>query len=222
MAEDVTRRTLLVGAGSLAAVAAATGSASAAAKRRTVGAVRGDRDAIEVIGRLVQDEDAITGFGYLTYVSGLPESALFVDPANRSEASARFRFHSNVTATARFIRPNLISVSGTGDLRIYFGPPRGANFDAPGSFETGGRIATFHGRFENLLSVIAPEQGITAVTADLTQRSARAFRVGSHRYRLGRAGLRQRLEATGPGRKNTDPNRRKAVFEVGGALVVAD
>jgi hypothetical protein len=222
MAEDVTRRTLLAGAGTIAAGAAVTGSASAAAKHRTVGAVRGDRDAIELIGRLVQEEDAITGFGYLTYISGLPEAVLFVDPANRSEASARFRFHSNVTATARFLRPNLISVSGTGDLRIYFGPPRGANFDAPGSFETGGRIATYHGRFENLLSVIAPEQGLTTVAGDLSQRSARAFRLGGHRYRLGRAGLRQRLEASGPGRKNTDPSARKAVFEVGGALVVAD
>jgi hypothetical protein len=157
MAEDVTRRTLLAGAGTIAAGAAATGPASAAAKARTVGTVRDDRDAIEVVGRLVQAEDAITGFGYLTHVSGIPDAELF-----------------------------------------------------------------YRGRFQNGLSVIAPEQGLTTVTGDLAQRSAHAFRLGGHRYRLGRAGLRQRLEASGPGRKNTDPSARTAVFEVGGALVVAD
>src|SRR4051794_9342223 len=121
MAEDVTRRTLLVGAGSIAAGAAATGTASAASKPRTVGTVRGDRDAIEVVGRLVQAEDAITGFGYLTHMSGIPDAELF-EGAERSERTARFTFHSQVTATARFLRPNLISVTGSGDLRIYLGP----------------------------------------------------------------------------------------------------
>src|SRR4051794_39495872 len=136
MAEDVTRRTLLVGAGSLAAGAAATGTASAAAKPRTVGAVRGDRDAIEVVGRLVQAEDAITGFGYLTHVSGIPDAELF-GGAVRLEGTARFTFASRVTATARFIRPNMITVPGTGDLRVYFHAPGGATFDNPDSFEAG-------------------------------------------------------------------------------------
>src|SRR3954452_2639119 len=119
MAEDVTRRTLLVGAGSIAAGAAATGTASAASKPRTVGTVRGDRDAIEVVGRLVQAEDAITGFGYLTHVSGIPDAELFTS-AQRSEQTARFTFPSDVTATARFLRPTFVSVTGTGDLQIYF------------------------------------------------------------------------------------------------------
>ena len=58
------------------------------------------------------------------------------------------------------------------------------------------------------------------------RRAHAALRAGVHgggkRYKLGRAGLRQRLEATGPGRKNTAPSAPRAVFEVGGALVVAD
>ena len=153
-AHDITRRTLLAGAGGLAAGAAVAPSA-AAATVRTVGVDPEARDAMEVIGRIVQDGDALTGFGYLTHIAGLPAAEL----AAGSEATARYTFHATATVAQRNLRPSLFAVVASGRLGIFRHPGGGASFDVPGSFAAGTQIASFDARFQNVLTVIAPWTG---------------------------------------------------------------
>jgi hypothetical protein len=214
---EITRRTLLAGAGTLAAGSAVAPTANAAAVS-TVGTARHERHAIEVIGSIAQDGVQLTGYGYLTHVAGLRDRQLFAG-AGRDEKAARFTFHSVATVTSRAIRPNLFAVVATGELSFFHHPSAGADFAQPDSFAQGTRIAQFDARYENVLTVIAPNQAITTVSGDLRQRAVKAFSLSGRRVRLGRRGLDYRLSVTGPGTR-TDATAPRAVFDVAGSLVL--
>jgi len=78
-------------------------------------------------------------------------------------------------------------------------------------------VARFDARLQNIASVVAPNQAITVIEAELVQRRAATFRLGGHRCRLGHRGLNVHLSATGPGmRTNQTPPR--ALFDVAGRL----
>jgi hypothetical protein len=216
----VTRRTMLAGglagAGGLAAGAAP--DAAAASRVRGVGEPNDGTAAAEVVGHLDQVGDAITGYGYLTRIHGLGHGDLF-RAGDASEATARFTFFSNVQVNARFIRGALVSVDGVGDLTLFL-DPSGADFAAPTSFSDGKPIATFDAHFHNLLTVIAPNQGISTIAGELTQRRASTFSLGGHRTRFGRTALRLHLTVSGPSTRTAD-TPPTAFFEVAGDLVVA-
>src|SRR5436190_6156254 len=213
----VTRRAILAGAGGLAAVGAVPASAEAAA-RRTVGEPRDATAAAEVIGRLDQVGDAITGYGYLTRVHGLSQASLFRGP-QRTEATARFTFASRVQVNARFILGSLISVDGVGSL-TFFLDSSGADFAKPSTFSDGTAIATFAAHFHNVLTVIAPGQGISTIEGELKQRRARTFSFGGRRTRFGHTGLGLNLAVGGPSTR-TAPSPPTAFFDVAGDLTVA-
>jgi hypothetical protein len=215
---DITRRTLLAGASGLAAGAAATSSAGAAAVT-TVGVAGHGRPSVEVIGSIVQDGAQLTGFGYLTHIAGVRDRALFAG-SGRDEHAARFTFHSTATVTGRSVRPNLFAVIATGTLTLFHHPAAGANFATPDSFAAGTSIARFDARYENVLTVIAPDHALATVTGALHQRAARGFTAGGRRMHLGRRGRFYRLEVTGPGTR-TDPTVPRALFDVAGGLLLA-
>jgi hypothetical protein len=216
----VTRRGVLMGGlagvGGLAAGGIAPDVAGAADLHR-VGEPGDGTAAAEVVGHLDQVGDAITGYGYLTRIHGLREADLFRGPG-ATEATARFTFFSKVQVNARFIRGALVSVDGVGTL-TFFLDPNGADFATPATFSDGTAIAKFEAHFHNLLTVLAPNQGISTIAGELTQRQARTFSFEGRRTRFGHRGLRLHLSVAGPSQR-TAPSPPTAFFEVAGDITV--
>jgi hypothetical protein len=216
----VTRRGVLAGglagAGGLAAGGIAPDLAGAAALHR-VGEPRDGTAAAEVVGHLDQVGDAITGYGYLTRIHGLRRADLFRGP-DATEATARFTFFSNVQVNARFIRGTLVSVDGVGTL-TFFLDSGGADFANPATFSDGTAIARFAAHFHNLLTVVAPNQGVSTIAGELTQRQARMFSFEGRRAQFGHRGLRLHLSVAGPSTR-TAPSPPTAFFEVAGDITV--
>jgi hypothetical protein len=200
----------------LAAGAAAPDVAGAAGVHR-VGEPQDGTAAAEVVGHLDQVGDAITGYGYLTRIHGLRQADLFRGP-DATEATARFTFFSTVQVNARFIRGALVSVDGVGTL-TFFLDPNGADFGNPATFSDGSTIATFAAHFHNLLTVVAPNQGISTIAGELIQRHARTFSFERRRTRFGHRGLRMHLSVAGPSAR-TAPSPPTATFEVAGDITV--
>jgi hypothetical protein len=213
----VTRRAVLAGAGGLAAAGVVAPEAVAAPVRR-LAEPRHETAAAEVIGEIVQAGAGLTGYGYLTRLAGLADSAMFLAGA-RDERGARFTFTAAATVRDRFIRGSLISVTGAGTVELFL-DEGGGDFAAPATFGDGTRIAVFAARFQNVLTVTAPNTALTTIEGELRQRSADGFRLGGRRYQLGHPGLRLQLTVSGPGTR-TDPMAPRAVFEVAGRFARA-
>jgi hypothetical protein len=208
----VTRRAMLAGAGALAAAGPATSVAGAAAVRR-LGEPADGSPAAEVVGEVAQDGDGLTGYGFLTSLFGLAVSDLFSGP--HTEAGARVTFFSTARVGERFPHGALVSAVGSGTLAFHLG--HGGDFADPRTFAGGPVVARFDARLQNVASVVAPNQAVTAIEGELVQRAAPVFRLGGRRCRIGHRGLRLHLSAIGPGmRTNASPPR--AVFDVAGRL----
>ena len=214
----VTRRGVLAGAGGLAAAGVVPVGAAAAARARRIGEPRDGTAAAEVIGRLDQNGDAITGYGYLTRIHGLPDADLFRG-ATHDESTARFTFASAVQVNARFFRGALVSVDGVGSL-TFFLDGNGGNFAEPASFSDGTPVAKFAAHFHNLLTVIAPNQGVSTIAGELKQRQASTFALDGRSTRFGHRGLGLSLSVAGPSTRTTD-TPPIAFFDVAGDLRLA-
>lgn len=216
-----TRRKVLAGglasAGGLAAAGVVPATADAAGPR-VVGEPRDGTAAAEVVGHLDQVGDAISGYGYLTRVHGLRQADLF-RRREWTEANARLTFASKVQVNARFIRGSLVSVDGIGTLTFYL-DSTGGDFARPATFSDGIAIASFAAHFHNLLTVIAPGEGVSTIAGELTQRQSRTFVFDGRPTRFGHNGLRLHLSVAGPS-KRTAPSPPKAFFDVAGDLTVA-
>jgi hypothetical protein len=206
----------LAGAGGIAAAGMAS-DAAAATMPHHVGEPRDGTAAAEVVGHLDQVGDAITGYGYLTRIHGLKQADLF-RRRSKTEKSARFTFFSKVQVNARFIRGALVSVDGVGMLSFFL-DPNGADFSHPASFSDGTPIATFAAHFHNLLTVLAPNEGISTIAGELTQRKAPTFSFGGRPTRFGHRGLRLHLSVAGPSTRTAD-SPPTAFFDVAGDLAV--
>jgi hypothetical protein len=192
----LSRRDLIVGVGAAAPAIAAVPTLAEAAVRR-VGIAPEARQAIGVIGTIEQDGVHLTGFGWLTQVRGLSARDLFTDPAHRGAATARLRWHAEVTVSAIDVLPSLFYGTGDGRLRIFYAADGGAQPDQPDSFATGRLVARYDCLFRNIQTVIAPDHAVTEIIGELSQRSARSFVVRGKTRQLGRVGLLQRLQASG-------------------------
>lgn len=215
--EGVTRRAVLAGATGLAATGLVTPADAVAAAAGPLAEPSNGTSAAEVIGQIAQDGTTLTGYGYLTRLSGLGDAALF--GATHDEAGARFTWSSTAKVSERFVRGTLISVTATGTLAFY-SDSDGGTFGDPGSFSNGKRIAAYTARFQNSLTIVAPNQAVAAIEGELRQTAAAAFMSGGRSRRLGHRRLRLNLSATGPGVR-TDATVPRAVFDVAGRLTVA-
>lgn len=193
---------------------------TAAAKPLVVGNAQHGETVLELVGRSKQDGKAVTHFGYLTRIRGLPDDLLFSDPSIRTEATARFTFFATTTLTARHVLGDIIATAATGTLTIYFNEtPSGGDFGDPDSFAAGTAIAIFSARFHNVLNVQATDAGIISAVADLIQLDSDSFMLDGVRYRLGHRHLRERLSANGQGtRTQVDPPQ--SFFLWGGNVVI--
>jgi hypothetical protein len=109
--------------------------------------------------------------------------------------------------------------AGTGRMRIFFAAEGGAQDNDPNSFATGRLIARYAGEFRNIQTVIAPDHAVTQIIGELSQRAAHRFVVRGRPRQLGRKGLLQRLDASGPATR-TDPNVPRSVRYVAGGITI--
>jgi hypothetical protein len=203
----------------LAPVCAAAAPGPAPARTQAVGGPLIGQTALEFVGRSDQEQAALTHYGYLTHVAGLPDALLFSSATTRSEATARFTYMANTTLDTRHELGNLIVTAATGTLMIYFQARPAGDFNRPASFALGTPIATYAIRYHNVLNVQAPNAGIATAVAELTQQRVGLFPLQGLQI-LGFPGLRLRLSATGEGtRSQTQPLRSS--FVLAGELVVA-
>jgi hypothetical protein len=206
------RRDFIVGAGAAVALPgvadAATGPTGVAAEAR---------DAIDVIGTILQDGPALIGFGWLTQVAGLAAPDLFTDPTRRGASTARLLWHAEVRVDAIDVLPNLFFGAGTGRLRVFFAANGGAQVDQPQTFTRGRLAARYVGRFRNIQTVIAPDHAVTEIIGELSQRAAQRFVVRGRPGQLGRVGQLQRLQASGPAVR-TEPTIPRSTRYVAGSI----
>jgi hypothetical protein len=210
------RRDFIVGAGAGLAVGL---SGVAEAADRPVGVAPEAREAIGVIGTILQDGPVLTGFGWLTQVAGLSDRDLFTDPSQRGASTARLRWHAEVRVATIDVLPSLFFGTGTGRLRIFYASDGGAQNDRPESFAAGRLVARYTGQFRNIQTVIAPDHAVTQIIGELTQRAAHRFVVRGNPRQLGRKGLQPRLDASGPATR-TEPTIPRSVRYVAGGITI--
>ena len=205
-ADTLSRRAVLTSLTTAAAIGAVLGTPPSsmpgpalAADGHQVGIGPTETSCIESLTRIEQDGDALNGFGYLTSVVGLDPDELFLNVATRSEATARFTAYGVATVIGRSILENVFSIDAEGQLAIYFQASGGASFDQPASFATGHRIARYAVRFQCINTVIAPNQGLFKLAADLQQLQADDFSIAGQRRRFGREHVRLRMQGQGSG-----------------------
>jgi hypothetical protein len=215
-----TRRDFIAGAG-VAAVATAPGAAHAAGSTSVAGVAPEAREAIGVIGTILQDARDLVGFGWLTHAAGLSAADLFTNPAERGAATARLRWYAEVTVTTLDVLPSLFVGAGTGRLRIFYAPAGGATPDAPDTFATGRLVMDCTGHFRNVQTVIAPDHAVTEVYGDLRQRATHRFVSTGRRRQLGRKGLDMRLEASGWALRTDATVPRSTRYVAGGISIPA-
>ena len=196
--DGLTRRAAFAGAGALAATAATATDAAAAPHR-----IRNtdEQVLVEVVGRIAQDGDTLTGTGFVTRLPGVPVAALFSGP--HDQTGARVTWTASAHVVERYIQGSLIAVTAPGTLTVRF---------------SGAEVAAFHGRFECRLSIVAPGQAVAAISGALRQTEVRNFALGGRTRHIGRKGLRSVLEATGPSRRTSDAEPPQAVFDVAGSI----
>jgi hypothetical protein len=208
------RRDFIVGAGA-GLVVGLTDAGQAAA--RPVGVAPEARESIGVIGTILQEGPVLTGFGWLTQVAGLGDRDLFTDPSRRGAATARLRWHAEVHVRSIDVLPSLFFGTGTGRLRIFYARDGGAQDGEPQTFAAGRLIARYAGQFRNIQTVIAPDHAVTQIISELSQRAAHRFVVRGKHRQLGRVGLLQRLDASGPATR-TEPTIPRSVRYVAGGI----
>jgi len=208
------RRDFIAGAGA-GLVVGLPGVGQAAV--RPVGVAPEVRESIGVIGTILQDGPVLTGFGWLTQVAGLSDRDLFTDPTRRGASTARLRWHAEVRVSAIDVLPSLFFGTGKGRLRIFYAPAGGAQDGEPQTFASGRLVARYAGQFRNIQTVIAPDHAVTQIIGELSQRSAHRFVVRGKHRQLGRVGLLQRLDASGPAIR-TEPTIPRSTRYVAGGI----
>jgi hypothetical protein len=119
------------------------------------------------------------------------------------------------------VRGSVFVATGVGTVDFFLDPDGGGDFGTPATFADGTRIARYSARFQNVLTVIAPDNAVIALEGELVQRQARLFVLEDRGYRLGRRRLHQRLSVQGLGTR-TDATIPRAGFDVAGHIVGAD
>src|SRR5262249_26966825 len=105
-----------------------------AADAQEVGVAPNGANALELIGKIDQNALAFNGYGYVTYISGIPDDQMFSDPINHNETTAHFTFASTGTASARSVLETIFVLNGTGTTTIYYNETPKGDFNDPTTF----------------------------------------------------------------------------------------
>lgn len=219
----VSRRSVLGGAGKVAAAGVALGAAGAvvapelAAANATGGIAVSAKGttAIEFLAQVQQDGDGLVAFGYLTEVAGLSAADLFT--GTPGEGTARLTAYATGKVGTRTANGAVHNLDLSGVLTIYSLPGGGAGFGNPDSFKAGTPVAAYALTIQDVLAVIAPNTGVPTLIGDLRQTSSSS--IGGGKGKFGQNGNKLRLLATGFGtRANSDPQPPVATLTVAGNL----
>jgi len=177
-----------------------------AASQGVIGVSEKGGNGSEYIGVIQQVGPTFTAVGYLTHVRGVNAADLFTDPSIRNAATARLTFTSNAAAVSNSNVGSVTQISAVGTLKIYFNALGGADFADALSFAAGDEVASFDARFQNILSVIAPNTGVASATVDAVQTAARSFTLNGRLLKFGHPQLVQHMTLSGKGaRVQVDP-----------------
>jgi hypothetical protein len=218
--QGISRRTALGTLGGIAATAVGLLEVGTPAFARDddgdrVGSAVRDRAALGFVGQFEQKDESFMGYGHLTSIRGLDTSSLFSDTGQESVETARFTFYATALLVSRNVLGNVFAIDVEGDLSFFFQVSGGATFSDPESFRAGTLIARDRMRLQDVLTVIAPNQGLPHLTGELTRIEANKFVLEGRQYRLGHKGLTSRLEASGMGTR-TQINPLSAVVQIAG------
>lgn len=181
-----------------------TGNQNAhAASPQVVGVAPPALNSLEYVGKLDQTALAINGYGYFTYISGIPDEVMFTNPIIHSEATARFTFTTSAQITARSVIETVFVINATGNTTLYFNDTPKADFKDSKSFASGTAIATASERWQSVINVQSPDTGIATGIGEYSLATTIPFTVNSQDYVLGRPQLTWRFTYTGEG-KRTD------------------
>jgi hypothetical protein len=174
-------------------------TAPAAASTVEVGTGLPGLNLYEFVGRVDQAGVAFTGYGYLSYVKGMDNSQIFSNPLNPSEGTAHFTYYATATLTSRAVISSIFAIDSVGPITFYYQPTPSAAFDNPASFAAGTPIATGVIRYQSILNVQAPNQGISDGIGEFVQATAGPFSIGGTTYQFGQAGMVERMTTFGQG-----------------------
>ena len=146
----VSRRSVLGGAGKVAAAGVALGAAGAvvapelAAANASGGIAVSPKGttAIEFLAQIQQNGDGMVAFGYLTEVAGLSAADLFT--GTPGEGTAMLTAYATGTVGTRTANGAVHNLDLSGVLTIYSLPGGGASFGNPDSFKAGTPVAAVH------------------------------------------------------------------------------
>jgi len=182
------------------------GASWANENKHVVGTANRGINAVEYIGVIEQDGPKFMAVGYLTYVNGLDPTDLFTNALTPDASTARFTFSGDSSIVSRAQVGTVTQLGTVGTLTIYFNDSGGANFIDPDSFSSGLEIASFDARFYNVLTVIAPNQGVSSGIVDTVQQTAHRFMLNGRQLQFGHIRLIQRITMSGGAtRSQVDP-----------------
>ena len=196
-----------------------SGLATYAASPQEVGVPTAGQNALELIGEIEQNGLSFNGYGYLTYIAGVPNDQMFTDPVDHSEATAHFTYVSTAKLTARSILNGIFALDAAGSTTIYYNDQPAASFDTPDTFGAGTAIAVSAERWQNIVNVQAPDTGIATGISEFTETSATPFTINGTDYQLGHVNLLLRFSYTGEGHRS-DKVLPAANFVIAGYSVV--
>ncbi|HLF79087.1 MAG TPA: hypothetical protein VJB57_16520 [Dehalococcoidia bacterium] len=178
----------------------------------------GPRTLLEFVGRIDQDGERFNFYGYVAHVDGVEDSVLFTSQSTHNETTARLILSTRATMTGRAILENIFSVDASGDIGFYFNEAGGAKIDDPTSFTRGTKAGGAAAKFHNIITVIAPNQGLSQGTGDLTFAEALTIKYSGKSYTIVPKGTNARIFATGSGTR-LEPVAPRATILVSGDIV---
>jgi hypothetical protein len=190
----------------VAVVGAALGPVSSAAAKSGgggsghVGNAKVGETATRLVGIIDQTQGSFTAYGFYTLIAGLSQSQLFSAPADpQIESNAFFTFYGTASLVQRTVVGNVFVLDVAGSLDHYYQESPASSFANPSSFASGVRIGTTEFALQDVLTQLAPAEGLAALEGQMTQVSSHPFRIGHRTFRFGKAGLKTQLIANGQG-----------------------
>lgn len=175
---------------------------------------------LEFIARIDQNGPEFVIYGYVTAANEIPAERLFAEgtpPAERGPQAARVTFYGTASITARSIIENIFNVSSRGSVTFYY-QEQGADFADPASFQQGEQVAVTDISFQNVITVTAPNTGISNGTGTMTFTDIEEFSSGGEEYELAGEDERQRVTMVGSGTR-IEPEPPQAMIHVAGNTV---
>jgi hypothetical protein len=221
------RRQMLAGLGGAAAAGAGVGSLPVAEATQSarasggIGVASVGGTASRLVGRIDQNGGNFLAYGFFTLIAGLSQRELFSNPGNPvSESTAHFTFHGTASLVQRtVIDSRVFVIDVVGSLGHYYQSSPSARFSDPASFTHGIRVATSEFSLQDVLSTIAPNEGIPTIEGPMRQLSSLPFHHRGRRLHVGHTKLRSHLMATGRGTR-TEPTTPVVHLSIAGDQVV--